>query len=262
MNEKIIKNVYVVLLIVSHTLDIMGDFYITLQSDSSLDYFPNNTISNFKNHFSETVRLEDEFEVALVECSYVHSSLLVCKGDKIGDAIGLNRKGEIHAKRDLLDVADLEAELEQYKNEVDPLHNDILIIYQEMYSMENVSFIKEVKNFKFTPRLENVLGWSNERKDYSLGIFPSATRTQLYVYCSIIEGQRVGSEVLPLLRKMSYVGKHNEIMTRSFSHLQYASVGYNEIDNIWIYIRNESGDPPPFTSGTFSCTLHFRRKRY
>src|SRR5882757_4099384 len=56
----------------------MDDFYVTLQSDSSSTHFPNNCITSFKNYFPEPIRLEHEkFEVALVECSYVHQDYIL-----------------------------------------------------------------------------------------------------------------------------------------------------------------------------------------
>ena len=56
----------------------MEDFYVTLQSDSSSSHYPENTLTSFRNHFSEPIRLEnDRYEVALVECSYVNSQAII-----------------------------------------------------------------------------------------------------------------------------------------------------------------------------------------
>lgn len=48
-------------------------FYVTLPSNSSMDLFPNNTISNFSVALKEPIRLEKNYEVALVEITYKHS---------------------------------------------------------------------------------------------------------------------------------------------------------------------------------------------
>ncbi len=48
-------------------------FYVTLPSNSSMDLFPNNTISNFSVALKEPIRLDTYYEVALVEMTYKHS---------------------------------------------------------------------------------------------------------------------------------------------------------------------------------------------
>ena len=45
-------------------------FYITLPSNSSLEYFPNNTLNNFTTKLHSALRLDGEYEVGLVELSY------------------------------------------------------------------------------------------------------------------------------------------------------------------------------------------------
>ncbi len=124
------------------------------------------------------------------------------------------------------------------------------------------AFLESIVNFEFVTRLNHLFGWSSSCQNYNLGIFPPAERTHLLVYCSIIEGQRVGNEVVPLLRKMTYVGRHNQVTTRNFPHLQYLGLAYREFDSIWIYSKDESGRFLPFINGSFTCVLHFRRRRY
>ena len=45
-------------------------FYITLPSNSSNLYFPNNSLNNFTTKLNSTLRLDGEYEVGLVEISY------------------------------------------------------------------------------------------------------------------------------------------------------------------------------------------------
>jgi len=47
-------------------------------------HFPDNTISSFRNHYGEPIRIDNSFEVALVEYSYVHSAVLLDLGEVIG----------------------------------------------------------------------------------------------------------------------------------------------------------------------------------
>lgn len=45
-------------------------FYVTLPSNSSLEYFPENKLNNFTTKLHSTLRLEGSYEVGLVEMSY------------------------------------------------------------------------------------------------------------------------------------------------------------------------------------------------
>ena len=45
-------------------------FYITLASNSSKQFYPNNTFINFTTKLHSTLRLDGEYEVGLVELSY------------------------------------------------------------------------------------------------------------------------------------------------------------------------------------------------
>jgi hypothetical protein len=48
-------------------------FYLTLPSNSSLTYFPNNTVANFRVKLAETIVLPGQWEVALTELHYPHT---------------------------------------------------------------------------------------------------------------------------------------------------------------------------------------------
>ena len=49
-------------------------FFLTLLSNSCLSTFPSNTVANFKVKLpAESISLEDDWEVALVEMLYIHT---------------------------------------------------------------------------------------------------------------------------------------------------------------------------------------------
>ncbi|GIY45649.1 uncharacterized protein CDAR_576471 [Caerostris darwini] len=48
-------------------------FYLTLPSDSSLHYFPNNKISSFVTQFPSPITLDGKWEVGLAEIIYPHT---------------------------------------------------------------------------------------------------------------------------------------------------------------------------------------------
>jgi len=62
----------------------MDSFYYTVLSDSSHAYFPDNTLSNFRNYCSPSMSLDDDVhEVALVKCSFIYSEPFVKQGHNL-----------------------------------------------------------------------------------------------------------------------------------------------------------------------------------
>ena len=50
-----------------------SEFYVTLPSNSSMQYFPDNKTSNFVTKLSRTLQLDGEWEVGLAERDYPHT---------------------------------------------------------------------------------------------------------------------------------------------------------------------------------------------
>ena len=57
--------------------DVATQFYLTLPSNSSLEYFPNNTVANFKVALAEAIELTGEWKVALAENRYPNSWIII-----------------------------------------------------------------------------------------------------------------------------------------------------------------------------------------
>ena len=47
-------------------------FYVTLPSNSSMDLYPDNTMTEFTILLKEPIKLDCQYEVALVELTYKH----------------------------------------------------------------------------------------------------------------------------------------------------------------------------------------------
>ena len=48
----------------------MTNFYMTLPSNSSMNYYPENTVTKYKTHLAQPVSLEGDWEVGLFEFEY------------------------------------------------------------------------------------------------------------------------------------------------------------------------------------------------
>jgi hypothetical protein len=227
----------------------MGDFYITLQSDASALHYPKNTISNFRNRFAVPLKLDSKaYEVALVECCYVHSNVIVRAGEVMGYYTNVHGEpAKINPNRDIYTLKDLQ---------------DFLRVIKFEMVMEGGYVDYITPSIKWSSKMCHILGYSADTDTYPYPAHAQGGNTQMFLYCDIVDLQRVGNEMVPLLRKMDYSGEHGKVLTRSFAHLQYIDLSREEIDTVHMYIKNEDGENLPFVFGSFSATLHLRRKRY
>ena len=81
----------------------------------------------------------------------------------------------------------------------------------------------------------------------------------LYVYSSIVEPRIIGDKIAPMLRIVPIIGRHGEMVTTRFDHVQYIPVMSREFGTIETKIRDDTGRPVPFERGKVTVTLHFRR---
>ena len=51
----------------------MSDFYLTLPSNSSMDYYKGNSLANFTTQLPNAIDLTGDWEVGLVEIQYPHN---------------------------------------------------------------------------------------------------------------------------------------------------------------------------------------------
>jgi len=123
----------------------------------------------------------------------------------------------------------------------------------------------------FTERVAAILGIDEKYNVYAgktktikakqSPIFELGCR-KIYIYTDIVQDQRVGDQVAPLLRVTDYTGTENQLEIKDFNHLHYINLKKNNIDSIQIYLRTEIGEDLPLTFGTVTCSLHFREKRF
>ena len=57
-----------------------SEFYVTLPSNSFMQYFPDSKTSNFWTKLPRTLQLDGEWEVALAKIDYPHTWYNICEG--------------------------------------------------------------------------------------------------------------------------------------------------------------------------------------
>ena len=181
-------------------------FYITLPSNSSMNYFSNNTLTQFSTHLHHELKLEGSYEVGLSEINYpfnwirtVNGSVEVgLKKDKSkAIVINLNKSQKFQKISDLLEVLNKELQahvtkLNSYFTYNEKTNRVSIIVNKNQY----MSFSVEAKEF-----------FGMEHDYYEVSHEASIVLqnkmnniNSLYIYTDIIDYQFVGYSFTALLR--------------------------------------------------------------
>jgi hypothetical protein len=257
----------------------MSHFYLTLPSDSSSKYYPENTAASFKTKLSDRIDLDGQYEVGLAQFIYPHSWYNFNNSDK-GLYITFHPDDEEEGEISLVFRSG------QFPDEKTFVHvlNDWIStaeIYGCTFSWDQwdrrIRVLISNKNgsIYMSRGLANLLGFEDvgpyKTHMTSSGLIPQyyeATYTfdlrvglrMIYVYSDIVSHTLVGDTKVPILRVCATEGRYGEMVAVTFTEPHYVPLARNELDTIDILINNELGKPVPFEYGKSVVTLHFRRR--
>ena len=244
-------------------------FYLHLPSNSSLDKFPNNTLTEYRVGLSQTVNLIGDWELALTEIHYPHSWNNV-RGN-FQNRFYLRNQESFGIWEALIIPPGHYSSIEDILSKMNEL------IDNEKSFSDDVKFSYDTLTRKVTVHLQNdtelyfgdigyVLGFSPEEV-----ISKSSTAERevdlehgfhdLYVYCDIIQPQYVGDTLVPLLRIVPVEGEDRQRISKSFLRPQYIPVSRKQFESIEVNIKRDTGDSVPFEFGRVLLTLHFRQSK-
>lgn len=258
-------------------------FHINLTSDTMCVFHPNNTPSAFANKLQRRIDLADEWEVAIIEFTY---PMTICNFyNKRG--VAWVKKGNSAVKRFRLkddycdDVATLLKTLENGLNSdfTFSTKNDRVICTPKEAGMSlrlsqilalQLGFPKGVE-FDGNIEINTPNGIAEKERGVSKGVVHASNLpnlnaglpTQAYIHSNIVKPQFFGDRMLQLMRCFTidlslYVnGGQGSIL---FPLPQYVGVRLKELDQISIDIKDRTGVNLPFSSGTCTLLLHFRRR--
>ena len=242
-----------------------GQFYVTLPSNSSMNYFPQNTITSYNTKLSEQIRLTGEWEVGIAEIHYPHSWFNV---DETNNKFYVNTdtnheiiipSGYYTSGDKLID----EINNTLRKNNI----NDVQ--FRFLPTPERVGISTGVNaSIRFLEGFQTLLGFElNSIPELSSVVAKKPINIHyrvpsLYVYTDIIEYQRVGDVSVPLLRILQT--KESDIkkdVFREFIMPHYKRVVKKDFDTILIDLRSDTGEKISFQRGRLLVKLHFRQSR-
>ena len=226
---------------------IMTDFYLILPSNSSMFYYPENTLSDFTTRLPNPISLTGDWEVGLVEIQYPHNWFNVPSEESARTfrlRCRINDKTNSHTFR----IPDgyyptIQSLLEAIQSKANRLStNSIQLNFSEL--RQKVSM--DVNNCKLTvpPHIRRMLGMSSfTTVSSSQTIGDSAVDMQpvnsLYVYCDVIEPRVVGDSQTPLLRIVPAKGKYGELITQTYENIHYVRVQTKTFQTGWCSCENQ-----------------------
>lgn len=263
------------------------EFYIVLPSNSSMDYYPENTTTRFTTHLPQYVTLHGSWAVSLAE---IHMPMTILhvppEGERnfisiVTNAVPPSSDVDISFKEDRVCVPSgiyqsIDSLLEAI-NEISCVNGHLRFRCQSngYITVETIchNCTGMEHAFFFSPELNKILGYTHsEAIVIQRGTTYAAQRpasltngvpNMFFIYTDICEPYITGDVHTPLLRVVPSAAADNSnfgsMKIRSFSPQRYVPLLRTNFQTITIDIRDEFGEPIPFEYGTLTVTLHFKR---
>lgn len=270
----------------------MEEFYLTLVSNSSMKYYPDNRTNSFTVHLPQYITLNGSWKVALVEIHYPftffnitnhNNSVLVRYSSDDGDdthvakletgcydniidlLIVINKLIERHTKNDQFITYDYVTKRLKINHIIDNTNKE--------ESSDNVILRPEqpLLSISFEGRLAMQLGFAPDENILLHRLSPHAVNLGLgvpeefLVYCDIVESQIIGDTSSKVLKIINTVSGSTVLFAQSchreFNPPHYIEVNEKKIEKVSIDIRDMAGNYLPFQFGVLTIKLHFKQQK-
>ena len=236
-----------------------------------MDFYPNNTASNYTIHMPRTFYLQGKYEVGLAEIQYPHTWTSTKSTEDYH--IFFRRSGEEDYRTTVLpegyykSVSQLCNEINERITSRQNERNTVVLKYHD--ASRKVYIKTNGYEVSFSKALSKMLGFklsSLDNKWYqhlTIADYPANLNLgfyTLYVYCSLCEAQVVGDYYVPLIRTVSISGENGDLIMKTYDEPHYVPVNTSKFDTIEINIKDDQGKDVAFESGKVLCKLHFRQK--
>ena len=247
----------------------MSRFYVTLPSNSSMDYYPENTVARYTTRLSSPIELEGDWEVGLAEMS-IPCVVYNVVADQCYYSISL---GNVH-------YPPIVVEQGHYKRMFDLIEAMHSEMPKDIFGTEFIKFAtnsgyiemtfaeihRYVLSIRFSESLANILGADadvayNQANALTTRKFSlkDGDVNSVYIYCDILEHVTVGDTKAPLLRIVDKPRKQYGNVHRNFNPILYVPLQKKNFDTVEINIMTDSGQSVPFRFGKSFVVLEFRR---
>lgn len=263
-----------------------NNFFLTLMSNSSLNYYNDNKTSGFTVHLPQKIQLTGDWVVALAELHYPYNFFNVTVGENL-IFVEYNLKNDQAEELNILEQIEYkEMSISQgfYKNiaclvnavnnQLSKLtHGDILSL-DELDGRTVIDVDKccesRLKSITFSSRLSMQLGFApgdnilDFERSNNVGNICFGIPDQMLIYTDVIEPVFVGHEKAQVIKIVNTAGAarsctFGDVYTLEFQHMHYIPVMKKDFEAISVDIRDCSGLYMPFRHGVSTIKLHFKK---
>ena len=218
-------------LVESITCKMESEFYVTLPSNSSMQYFPDNKTSNFVTKLSRTLQLDGEWEVDLAEIDYPHTWYNIREGK---NSVEIYAPDNLYLVFKTVEYSIQPGYYEKVQHVIDALCNAGLAnLTDVVLSSDDTSKRVTVKRgrrviVKLRGDIARMFGFLNNKtirasdeKGFTLAL-PETGNQYFYVYTGIIKSQCHGDVVVPVLPTVTVKGEHGSYVSKnSKDHIMF-----------------------------------------
>jgi len=242
----------------------MSRFYVTLPSNSSSEYYPNNTVARYTSKLANKIELDGDWEVGLAEISMPSMVDNVVQGRCYYDMY----LGDTMTCRAVLPPANykymdtLVEALHEAQREVMEIRH-LIVMFSYENSKISLQMHDQVK-VQFSTNLALILGldedfkYSGTTARYSTALDAPNVHS-VYVYCGVLEHVAIRDTRAPLLRIVDKSKKKSENVHKVMNPIVYIPLQKKNFDTVEINMMTDSGIPVPFRPGKAFVVLEFCR---
>ena len=252
-----------------------SDFYVTLPSNSSVNYYPENTIANYRTRLPQPIHLDLPYEVAMTEIHYPLSWPHYPEEDSVvterytdDSGLAMLRKFIMPVGR-YLSLGHLAADMTRLFEETNDIAKDRshIVAYDPVINRVTIhgGYTAEIM---FRGKLARVLGFEPDAYTrigrLTVAPYPADLYAGIYnmfVYSDIIEHQTVGDHHVQLMRCVHIDETPTKFVTTVYAKPQYHRLAKSHFNSIEISIKSDQNQDLGFTYGKVIIVLHFRPAR-
>ena len=270
--------------------------FLTLPSNSSMDIYPENKLSDYMVHLPKEINLSGSWELGLSEILYPNTwynidtnqfYIFYQRGALEFVAVlpaGYYQQPQYIVRQILQEMR------REFQNRNKTLVSEgvltqpIDFLFDLTYNPQTQLTTMSIQHKKGAPttdrngtaqpdvvvtllnELASILGfrkvWYRESGEYtSASVANVDTVNAIYVYCDVIEHRTVGHTLAPLLAVLPVTGKPGAYVSKRYDKIQYHPVLKKNLSDIHISLRDDQGKRIRFRKGKVIVTLHLRPKK-
>ena len=246
----------------------MGDFFLTLPSNSSKDIYPDNTPGHFYTKLPQTYNLSSAFEIGLAEISFpntysnVQQDLLFFYQHDYEDSLNIYHlpRGLYSSPTTIIKELNKLIENRKRRNKTKFSYNPAtrrttLYVYKD----EVISLTPDLGKFLNLPSF-NMKGPATYVSRGDVAVHENSQ--SIFVYCDLVTHRQVGDVMVPLLRAIPTIDKTNSVIHQIYEKPHYQPLSRSTFSTVEILIANDLGDTPHFDGDIKTVvTLHLRPRK-